>query len=55
MPHKCKNEAELYRRGAIANPTLRSPYTPIDEGTQAEADAMLRRVGITDPSAILTF
>lgn len=45
----------LYRRGAMANPALRAPFAPIDDGTRAEADSMLRRVGISDPSAILTF
>ena len=45
----------LYRRGAIANPTPRNPFNPIDEGTQQEIDWIFERVGITDPTAKLTF
>jgi 4-hydroxy-tetrahydrodipicolinate synthase len=40
----------LRRRGAIAHGTLRQPFAPIDEGTEAEIDRVLRRVGISDPT-----
>ncbi|MEQ8674465.1 MAG: dihydrodipicolinate synthase family protein [Aggregatilineales bacterium] len=40
----------LYRRGAMAHPTLRTPFRPIDEGTQREIGWILERVGITDPT-----
>jgi 4-hydroxy-tetrahydrodipicolinate synthase len=43
----------LYRRGAIANPSLRKPFAPIDQGTLDEIGSVLRRVGITDPTAKL--
>lgn len=45
----------LYRRGAIANATPRNPFAPIDAGTQAEIDWILKRVGITDPTQKLVF
>jgi len=45
----------LYRRGAIANATLRDPFAPIDAGTQREIDRVLRRVGINDPTQKLDF
>ena len=45
----------LHRRGAIANPTLRKPFAPIDPGTHDEVDWMLRRVGIDDPTEKLVF
>lgn len=45
----------LYRRGAIAHPVLRSPFAPLDPGTGAEIDWMLKRVGITDPTQKLSF
>jgi 4-hydroxy-tetrahydrodipicolinate synthase len=43
----------LYRRGAIANPVLRKPFAPIDDGTLDEIGWILRRVGIDDPTAKL--
>ena len=43
-------KALLKRRGAIANATPREPYNPIDAGTLAEIDWLLKRVGIDDPS-----
>ena len=43
-------KAILHRRGAIANPTPRPPFNPIDAGTQAEIDWLLKRVGIDDPA-----
>lgn len=45
----------LYKRGAIAHPRLREPFNPIDSGTEAEADWLMARVGITDPAAKITF
>lgn len=45
----------LRRRGAIATATLREPFTPIDQHTLDEISWMLQRVGITDPTAKLTF
>lgn len=45
----------LYRRGAIAHPVLRSPFSPIDEGTQREIGWILERVGIHDPTQKLVF
>lgn len=45
----------LYRRGAIANPTPRDPFNSIDDGTQNEIDWLFQRVGISDPTAKLTF
>lgn len=45
----------LYRRGAIAHPTPRDPYTPVDSGTHREIDWILARVGITDPVQKLRF
>ena len=41
-------KAILHRRGAMANATPRPPFAPIDAGTQAEIDWLLRRVGIAD-------
>jgi len=40
----------LCRRGAMAHPGLRQPSAPLDQGTQAEIDWMLKRVGIADPT-----
>ncbi|MFN8378077.1 MAG: dihydrodipicolinate synthase family protein [Anaerolineae bacterium] len=40
----------LYRRGAMATPLLRTPFTPIDAGTLDELTWVLARVGITDPT-----
>jgi 4-hydroxy-tetrahydrodipicolinate synthase len=40
----------LRLRGAIANPILRPPSVPIDDGTRAEIQWMFRRVGIGDPT-----
>jgi 4-hydroxy-tetrahydrodipicolinate synthase len=40
----------LRRRGAIANAALRQPFVPIDAGTHAEIDWILKRVGIEDPT-----
>ena len=40
----------LFRRGAMAHPTLRDPYMPIDSGTQDEIGWVLQRVGIDDPT-----
>ncbi len=40
----------LYRRGAMATPTLRNPFVPIDAGTHDEIGWVLKRVGITDPT-----
>ncbi len=40
----------LYRRGAMAHPTLRNPFVPIDAGTHDEIGWVLKRVGITDPT-----
>ena len=42
-------KALLQRRGAISNATPRPPFNPIDAGTQAEIDWLLKRVGIDDP------
>ncbi len=43
-------KALLHRRGAIANPSPRPPFNPIDAGTEAEIDWLLKRVGIADPT-----
>ena len=43
-------KAILQRRGAIANATPRLPFNPIDAGTLAEIDWLLKRVGIDDPT-----
>ncbi len=40
----------LYRRGAMATPLLRAPFTPIDAGTHDELTWVLQRAGITDPA-----
>lgn len=48
-------KALLHRRGAIANPTPRDPYEPIDGETEATFDWLFRRVGIADPTQKLTF
>lgn len=45
----------LYRRGAIACPTPRDPFAPVDAGTQDEMTWILRRVGIQDPTRRLVF
>ena len=45
----------LYRRGAIAHPTPRDPFPPIDRGAHDEISWILKRVGITDPTHKLTF
>jgi 4-hydroxy-tetrahydrodipicolinate synthase len=45
----------LYRRGAIAHPTPRNPFTPIDAGTHDEITWILQRVGISDPTQKLSF
>jgi 4-hydroxy-tetrahydrodipicolinate synthase len=45
----------LYRRAAIAHPTPRDPFAPIDAGTHDEITWILKRVGITDPAQKLTF
>lgn len=45
----------LYRRGAMATPLLRDPFVPVSAGTQSEIDWILQRVGIDDPTRILTF
>ena len=39
----------LYRRGAMATPLLRKPFTPIDAGTHDDLTWVLARVGITNP------
>jgi len=39
----------LYRRGAMATPLLRKPFTPIDADTHDDLTWVLARVGITDP------
>ncbi len=41
----------LYRRGAIAHPALRPPFTPVSAGTLDEIGWVFARVGITDPTA----
>ena len=43
-------KAFLHRRGAMANPTPRPPFNPIDAGTEAEISWLLKRVGIDDPT-----
>ena len=43
-------KAILHRRGAMAHATPRPPFAAIDDGTQAEIDWLLRRVGIDDPA-----
>lgn len=44
----------LQKRGAIDCPVLRSPFVPIDEGTQQEIDWMLARCGISEPKQRLS-
>ncbi len=43
-------KAFLHRRGAIADPTPRPPFNPIDAGTEEEISWLLKRVGIDDPT-----
>lgn len=43
-------KALLHWRGAIDHPTLRAPFTPLDDHTPAELSAVLQRVGIHDPT-----
>ncbi len=43
-------KAILHRRGAIANPTPRPPFNPIDAGTQEEINWLLKRMGIDKPT-----
>jgi 4-hydroxy-tetrahydrodipicolinate synthase len=45
----------LRRRGAIAWEGLRKPFAPIDAGTEAELERILKRVGISDPTQTVTF
>ena len=45
----------LYRRGAMAHPTVRDPFAPIDAGTHEEISWIFKRVGITDPTQKLHF
>ena len=45
----------LRRRGAIAHPIPRDPFSPIDAGTQAEIDWIFKRVGIADPTQKIDF
>lgn len=47
-------KAILHRRGAIADPTPREPFNPIDAGTLNEIDWLLRRMGIADPTQRLS-
>ncbi len=47
-------KAFLHRRGAIADPTPRQPFNPIDAGTHDEIDWLLRRMGIDDPTQKLS-
>ena len=47
-------KAILHRRGAIAHPSPRQPFNPIDPGTLNEIDWLLRRVGIADPTQKLS-
>ena len=45
----------LRRRGAMEYAGLRTPFVPIDAGTQGEIDSILRRVGISDATRKLNF
>jgi 4-hydroxy-tetrahydrodipicolinate synthase len=45
----------LHRRGSMTTALLRDPFVPIDAATHAEIDWILQRVGITDPTAKVTF
>jgi 4-hydroxy-tetrahydrodipicolinate synthase len=45
----------LHLRGAMASPTLRDPFTPIDAGTHNEIESILQRVGISDPTQKIVF
>jgi 4-hydroxy-tetrahydrodipicolinate synthase len=45
----------LRRRGAVRTARLRDPFVAIDDGTQAEIDWILRRVGIDDPPQKISF
>lgn len=45
----------LYRRGAIAHPTPRDPYHPMDSGTHDEISRVLHRVGIDNPTRKIVF
>jgi 4-hydroxy-tetrahydrodipicolinate synthase len=45
----------LYRRGAIACPALRHPFSQIDDGTHTEIDWILKRVGIHDATHKIIF
>lgn len=35
-----------HRRGVIASPRVRSPFSPVDDGTLADLDDLLRRLGL---------
>ncbi|MBE2181933.1 MAG: dihydrodipicolinate synthase family protein [Anaerolineae bacterium] len=48
-------KALLQRRGAISHANLRTPFAPIDDGTQQEIDRVLARVGISDPTQKIAF
>ena len=45
----------LYRRGAMATPTVRDPFSPIDQGTKDEITWLLERMGIDDPTQKIKF
>jgi 4-hydroxy-tetrahydrodipicolinate synthase len=45
----------LRQRGAMATALLRDPFVPIDAATHSEIEWILQRVGITDPTAKVTF
>ena len=36
-----------HRRGAIASPRARDPFTPVDPGTLADLDDLLERLGLS--------
>ena len=44
----------LYLRGAMAHPTTREPFEPPGEGLDEELKWILQRVGIEDPTEILS-
>jgi 4-hydroxy-tetrahydrodipicolinate synthase len=41
-----------HRRGVIASPRVRAPFSPVDDGTLADLDDLLRRLGLHEPGPV---
>jgi 4-hydroxy-tetrahydrodipicolinate synthase len=41
-----------HRRGVIASPRVRAPFSPVDDGTLADLDDLLTRLGLTEPGPV---